>query len=52
MIISEKEKTFSGKIIKPTGKKDTEVIINGTYKSKWGTVNEGIKYTIIEANIS
>lgn len=38
-----------GKITKPTGKKDDEVEIRGTYTVSWRKVNGKLSYSIIEA---
>lgn len=45
-----KGKTLHGTVEKPTGKKNTKVVINGTYTVQWNTVSSELKYTIIEAN--
>ena len=42
-------RNLSGKITKPTGKKDTEVKIKGSYTVTWHPVVGNLKYTIIKA---
>jgi hypothetical protein len=39
---------ITGKIEKPTGDTDKNVIINGIYKIKWDEVNSKIRYAVIE----
>jgi hypothetical protein len=43
-------KKLHGSIKKPTGKKDSEVVIKGNYTVNWQTVKGELKYTLIEAN--
>ncbi len=40
---------LSGKITKPTGKKDAEVSITGSYSVVWYAVSGRLKYTVIKA---
>ena len=42
------KRPISGKIIKPTGKKNEELNIRGTYSIKWKTLKNQLKYTVIE----
>jgi hypothetical protein len=42
------EQIISGKIQKPTGKKDKEINIKGSYKAKWQNVLCKTKYCLIE----
>lgn len=44
------EQIISGKIQKPTGKRDKEVNIKGTYKAKWQKVFGKTKYCLVEVN--
>ena len=39
-----------GKIVKPTGAKDQEVVIEGKYVIRWKELRDGRRYTWIEAN--
>ncbi|MYD93796.1 MAG: hypothetical protein F4Y02_08905 [Chloroflexi bacterium] len=39
-----------GKIVKPTGAKDQEVLIEGKYVIRWKELRDGRRYTWIEAN--
>ncbi len=41
-------RNLSGVIPKPTGKRNSELIINGSYKVVWQDVCKSLKYTIIE----
>ena len=41
---------LKGKIRKPTGAKDQEVMIGGKYLMRWRQLRDGRKYTWIEAN--
>ena len=45
-------KALHGRITKPTGKKDTEVFIGGTYMVKWLPVTESLKYVLIETQLN
>lgn len=40
---------LTGTVVKPTGKRDSELIINGDYLIKWKDVKGSLKYTLIEA---
>ena len=40
---------LSGAVRKPTGKRDSELVINGDYQIKWNDVKGSLKYTLIEA---
>lgn len=40
---------LTGTVRKPTGKRDSELIINGDYQIKWNDVKGSLKYTLIEA---
>jgi len=42
-------RNLSGKIMKPTGTKDAEVNIRGSYPVAWHTAFGRLKYTVIEA---
>jgi hypothetical protein len=44
------EKSITGKIIKPTGKKDKSVNIIGSYKAHWQKVIGKTKYCLIEVS--
>lgn len=41
-------KPLTGQISKPTGKKDSEVKINGTYSISWKPLMGSLKYVIVE----
>lgn len=40
---------LSGVITKPTGKKDAEIVITGSYPVRWHPVVDTLKYTVIKA---
>ncbi len=40
---------LTGRIKKPTGKKDQELHLEGTYQVEWHDITEKLKYAIIEA---
>ena len=40
-----------GKIVKPTGAKDQEVVIEGKYVIRWKKLKNGCRYTWIEASL-
>jgi len=42
-------RNLSGAVKKPTGKQDSELVINGNYQIKWNDVVGPLKYTLIEA---
>ena len=41
-------RNLSGTITKPTGKRDTELRVAGSYKVVWSDVRDSLKYTVIE----
>ena len=43
-----KGKVLTGLIQKPTGNKDKSVTLEGKYKVEWNTVNEILKYMLVE----
>ena len=45
------KKAITGKIQKPTGAKDKEVIIAGSYQANWKTISGNLKYLLIEIDI-
>lgn len=45
-------KKLSGSIQKPTGRKDKTITLKGSYKVKWISVGEKLRYTVIKANNS
>jgi len=44
------QKLITGKITKPTGKKDQIINLSGKYRAKWNLVNDSTKYCLIEIN--
>jgi hypothetical protein len=46
------EKVMSGQIIKPTGKKDEVLTLQGTYKIKWQTLKDRLRYFLIQVKAS
>lgn len=42
-------RVLSGRVQKPTGKRDTEIILRGAYRIGWRAVKGPLRYTIIEA---
>jgi hypothetical protein len=44
------KKKLCGSVQKPTGKKDVNIRLNGSYEVQWTEVSSNLKYTIIEAN--
>ena len=46
--IFRKDKLIRGEIRKPTGEKEEVLHLNGEYKIEWQTLNENLKYFIIE----
>ncbi len=43
-------KTLHGRITKPTGSKDTEIFVSGSYTVVWKPVVAKLMYTVIEVN--
>ena len=46
--IFRKDKLIRGEIRKPTGEKEEVLHLNGEYKIEWQTLNENLKYFIID----
>lgn len=44
------DKAISGKIVKPTGRKDDCVEIKGRYSIKWQEMNNNMKYFLLETD--
>ena len=44
------EKPLKGRIQKPTGKRDAEVFIKGSYVVKWKPITEKLKYALVEVS--
>lgn len=42
--------SLSGIIQKPTGKRDSECVLNGSYNIKWYEIRNNLRYAIIQAN--